>query len=117
MRAVQLPAGVALALKSADKDASSDLQMLRLRPRSAQPHEESEDLITTTIEQQESTELCVPERKQPSESKQAAMGTLRPPVKELQQGDVTLSISFGARKGPSLHSLLIAHCMSSAVDA
>lgn len=76
--------------------------MLRLRPRSAQPHEESEDLITTTIEQQESTELCVPERKQPSESKQAAMGTLRPPVKELQQGDVTLSISFGARKGPSL---------------
>lgn len=106
-----------MALKSADKDASSDLQMLRLRPRSAQPHEESEDLITTTIEQQESTELCVPERKQPSESKQAAMGTLRPPVKELQQGDVTLSISFGARKGPSLHSLLIAHCMSSAVDA
>ncbi len=83
-----------MALKAAATDATSGLQHLHLRPQSAHM-QDAADLITTTIEQQESTELSVPERKQPTDSKQPMMGTLRPALKDVQQGDVTLSMSFG----------------------
>lgn len=98
--AVQLPPVVSLALKAAGADeASSGLQQLRLRPKSVRTQDGGE-LITTTIEQQESSELSVLERKQPvphdvQKPANASSGTLRPAPKELQPGDVTLSISFG----------------------
>jgi hypothetical protein len=97
--AVQLPPAVAIALKAAAADAdpssstiSSGLQQLRLRP---QQQQDSEDLITTTIEQHESTELSTAQRRQASTLQTSATGTLRTAPKEVQPGDITLSISFG----------------------
>lgn len=95
---VQLPPAVAIALKAAASDEdpsssniSSGLQQLRLRPQ----QQDSEDLITTTIEQQESTDLSTAQRRQASTLQTSATGTLRTAQKEVQPGDITLSISFG----------------------
>lgn len=98
--AVQLPATVAIALKSAAADSTrgpkiiaSSLQQLRLQPQ----QQDVEDLTVTAIEQQDSTEHSSPNAKEKASMLQASSksGTLRTPAQDLQAGDVTLSVSFG----------------------
>lgn len=73
--------------------------------RASLVHLDSEDFITTAMQQTSSTELSAGEqhssRRQPrstgpdTSSAGPAAGTLRPPLEAVAPGDVTLSISFG----------------------
>jgi hypothetical protein len=104
---------VSLALKSAaaavaaaaDTDADSSIPFLpshqqRLPGPQRGRHNDPDDFISTTIEQQDSADLSTAERgRQPAQQQGSAAGMLRPPPQDVQPGDVTLSISFGEYKG------------------
>jgi hypothetical protein len=75
----------------------------RLPGRQRSRHNEpftSDDFMTATIEQQDSTELSTAERgrQQPAQQQGSMAGMLRPPPQDVQPDDVTLSVSFGEYK-------------------